>query len=304
MRVLGKADRCVCLDYLFFGTVTAYLQAAPGAGIVSAFIMQSDDLDEIDWEWLGGDTGNVQSNYFSKGNTTTYDRSVMEGVATPQTEFHCTPPLLIHPPSSFSSHLSNHGVAYSINWTPNAIEWIIDGTVVRTLTAASAGTQYPQTPMQVRIGTWCGGCPGNADGTIQWAGGPTTFTGAPYIMTITSLTIQNANPGQSYTYGDESGTASSIIVNDPSAPDPSPPSPLSSAPSPSTTSSVRPAASTTATNTTGDPENLDTGGNKVGSVTTLNVGPTATTLPSGASTFSLGIITALVFGTIVFLAGI
>jgi hypothetical protein len=25
------------------------MQAAPGAGIVSSFVMESDDLDEIDW---------------------------------------------------------------------------------------------------------------------------------------------------------------------------------------------------------------------------------------------------------------
>jgi hypothetical protein len=82
----------LCVDYLFFGTVTATLEAASGAGIVSAFIMQSDDLDEIDWEWLGGVTTNVQSNYFSKGNTTTYNRSAMENVANPQTTFHSMPP--------------------------------------------------------------------------------------------------------------------------------------------------------------------------------------------------------------------
>jgi beta-glucanase (GH16 family) len=81
-----------CIDYLFYGTVTATLEAAAGAGIVSAFILQSDDLDEIDWEWLGGVTSNVQTNYFSKGNTSTYDRSAMEGVATPQTTFHSSPP--------------------------------------------------------------------------------------------------------------------------------------------------------------------------------------------------------------------
>jgi beta-glucanase (GH16 family) len=86
------ANSASCVDYLFFGTVTATLEAATGAGIVSAFIMQSDDLDEIDWEWLGGVTTNVQSNYFSRGNTTTYNRSAMEGVANPQTTFHSMAP--------------------------------------------------------------------------------------------------------------------------------------------------------------------------------------------------------------------
>lgn len=52
-----------------FGKVEVVLKAAPGAGIVSSFVMQSDDLDEIDWEWLGSDPDEVQSNFFGKGMT-------------------------------------------------------------------------------------------------------------------------------------------------------------------------------------------------------------------------------------------
>lgn len=48
-----------------FGKVDIELQAAPGAGIVSSFVLQSDTLDEIDWEWLGADPDEVQSNYVS-----------------------------------------------------------------------------------------------------------------------------------------------------------------------------------------------------------------------------------------------
>jgi beta-glucanase (GH16 family) len=76
------------VEYLFFGKVTAVVEAAAGAGIVSAFILQSDDLDEVDWEWLGGDTAHVQSNYFSKGDTTTFDRGAVHNVDNPQTKFH------------------------------------------------------------------------------------------------------------------------------------------------------------------------------------------------------------------------
>jgi ribosomal protein S5 len=34
---------------MFFGSVEVVMKAAPGAGIVSSFVMESDDLDEIDW---------------------------------------------------------------------------------------------------------------------------------------------------------------------------------------------------------------------------------------------------------------
>ena len=39
-------------DYMFFGRVSAYVQSSPGTGTVSSFILESDDLDEIDWEYL------------------------------------------------------------------------------------------------------------------------------------------------------------------------------------------------------------------------------------------------------------
>jgi hypothetical protein len=47
--------------YIFFGSVSFIMTAAPGKGVVSSAILESDDLDEVDWEWLGGENGNVQS---------------------------------------------------------------------------------------------------------------------------------------------------------------------------------------------------------------------------------------------------
>ena len=55
-----------------FGKVDIELQAAPGAGIVSSFVLQSDTLDEIDWEWLGADPDEVQSNYVSISSMRTH----------------------------------------------------------------------------------------------------------------------------------------------------------------------------------------------------------------------------------------
>jgi hypothetical protein len=66
----GEAPTMQSEFYFFFGTVEAWVKAATGTGIVSCVILESDDLDEIDWEWLGGDVDQVQTNYFGKGNTT------------------------------------------------------------------------------------------------------------------------------------------------------------------------------------------------------------------------------------------
>jgi len=53
--------------YIMWGKVEVVMKAAPGAGIVSSFVLESDDLDEIDWEWVGATPGEAQSNYFGKG---------------------------------------------------------------------------------------------------------------------------------------------------------------------------------------------------------------------------------------------
>jgi len=166
--------------------------AAPGIGIVSSIVMESDDLDEVDWEFLGGDTTQTETNYFGKGNTTTYDRAIYYPVSSPQTTQH----------------------SYAVNWTSSSIEWLIDGVVVRTLNYADAngGTNFPQTPMRLRVGIWAGGDPSNGQGTIEWAGGLTNYGDAPFTMTVQAINIVNYSPGSSYTFGDESGSWQSIKV--------------------------------------------------------------------------------------------
>ena len=42
--------------YIFFGRIDVKMRAAKGTGIVSSIVFESDDLDEIDWEFLGGNT--------------------------------------------------------------------------------------------------------------------------------------------------------------------------------------------------------------------------------------------------------
>lgn len=45
----GDARTIISNNYIFFGKVEVVLKAANGTGIVSSFVMESDDLDEIDW---------------------------------------------------------------------------------------------------------------------------------------------------------------------------------------------------------------------------------------------------------------
>ncbi|KAL5334256.1 concanavalin A-like lectin/glucanase domain-containing protein [Aspergillus crustosus] len=176
--------------YIMFGHVEFVIKAAPGVGIVSSAVLQSDNLDEIDWEWLGGNNDYVQSNYFGKGNTGTYNRAATHDNAGNHDAFH----------------------TYTIDWTSSHIVWQIDGETVRVLTPESAETdQYPQSPMMVKIGAWAGGDPNNDQGTIQWAGGETDYSNGPFTMFLKSLQATDYSTGTSYTYGDKSGTWQSIV---------------------------------------------------------------------------------------------
>lgn len=62
----GQAPTIESDTYILFGRVDVVAKAAPGAGIVSSIVLESDDLDEIDWEWVGSDVAQAQSNFFGK----------------------------------------------------------------------------------------------------------------------------------------------------------------------------------------------------------------------------------------------
>jgi beta-glucanase (GH16 family) len=187
----GDAPTITSDWYLMFGHVEVVMKAAPGVGIVSTMVLQSDCLDEIDLEWLGGDNAQVQSNYFGKGQTTAYNRGA----------FHANP----------GNHDGFH--KYTVDWTADQIVWQIDDKTVRALPAAQAQGQYPQTPMQVKLGIWSAGDPSNPPGTIEWAGGNTDYSAGPYSMIVKSLTATDYSTGTEYTYGDQTGTWKSIKSN-------------------------------------------------------------------------------------------
>lgn len=177
--------------FLMFGRVEFTAQAAPGIGIVSSMVLISEDLDEIDIEWAGGDNAQVQSNYFSKGDTTTYDRGKYHSIANPVTQFN----------------------TYAIDWTSERINWELNGVVVRTLTNPGTG-YYPQSPMQVRFGSWAGGDPTNSEGTIEWAGGLTNYANGPYNYYVQTLKVTDYSTGSEYKYTDHSGSWTSIQAID------------------------------------------------------------------------------------------
>ena len=177
--------------YIMFGHIEFVAQAAPGVGIVSSMVLISDDNDEIDIEWLGGDGTQVQSNYFSKGDTSTYDRGAFHEIASPQTNFY----------------------TYAIDWTSERTIWYVNGAPVRTLTNPGTG-YYPQSPMKVRFGSWAGGDSSNAPGTIEWAGGATDYSAGPFHFYVKSLNVQDYSTGTAYKFTDQSGSWTAVEAVD------------------------------------------------------------------------------------------
>ncbi|RKF76771.1 putative glycosidase crf1 [Golovinomyces cichoracearum] len=181
--------------YIMFGHIDMVAKASHGNGIVSSFVLLSQDLDEIDWEWIGGDNNNVQTNFFGKGDTSSYDRATHVPIKAPIETFH----------------------TYSLDWTAERIVWLIDGTAVRTVTytdpITKGGKIYPQSPMQVKVGNWIGCLDASniqTQGTCQWAGGQADLSKGPFIMSVKSLNVTDYGCGGEYSYSDRSGNWQSI----------------------------------------------------------------------------------------------
>ncbi|OAQ96426.1 hypothetical protein LLEC1_07385 [Akanthomyces lecanii] len=83
MGAPGQSPTLRSDNYLFFGRVDVEMQAAAGKGIVTSIVLLSDDLDEVDFETVGFDNKQIQSNYFSKGDDSVFDRGGFHDVDNP-----------------------------------------------------------------------------------------------------------------------------------------------------------------------------------------------------------------------------
>src|SRR3569833_4724 len=176
--------------YIFFGRVEIWMKASPGTGIVSSVMLLSDDLDEIDWEFLGGEASQVSTNYFGKG-IKDYSRSALFPVnGGVQSDYH----------------------NYTLKWTNTSMDFYVDSKKVRSVTPKEANNtyRYPQTPMRISLGIWAGGDPRVDKCTREWAGGDTDYSKGPFTMYVKSTQVTDYGTGKEYTYSDRSGTWQSI----------------------------------------------------------------------------------------------
>jgi beta-glucanase (GH16 family) len=178
--------------YIFFGRVEIWMKAAAGTGIISSVMFLSDDLDEIDWEFMGGNHTHAETNYFGKGVEDYHNAIYYPVTGGIIDDFH----------------------NYTTHWTKDALDFYIDGQLVRTLLPKDANNTlyYPQTPMRISMGIWAGGDPTLAEGIRQWAGGDTDYSQGPFNMYVRSAQVTDFSQGKEYTYGNMSGSYESIEI--------------------------------------------------------------------------------------------
>ncbi|KAH6892352.1 cell wall glucanase [Thelonectria olida] len=197
--------------YMWYGNVKAKFKTSRGAGVVTAFILFSDVKDEIDFEFVGTELETAQTNYYFQGIT----------------DYHNSGNLS-------TSDTFDNWHTYEVRWTPDKIEWIIDGKVGRTKEKAdtwnetSQNFQFPQTPARVQLSLWPGGLASNQKGTIDWAGGEIDWDSSDiqnygyYFATFSEVDIECYNsptpPGtnlkKSYYYNDIRCTNDTIVDSD------------------------------------------------------------------------------------------
>lgn len=151
----GKEVAVSWSGWFQFGRVCASLKIGKGNGIVSALFLASyapghEIDDEVDFEWVGNNIWNVQSNWFAE------DRAV------------------------YAANSRSHGIADSfsnfqtvcIERTGDYVKWEINGNAVRQIPSSTPG--FPTRPAKLILDIWDGGR-GTSPGIMSWAGGWTDW---------------------------------------------------------------------------------------------------------------------------------
>ncbi|KAJ7574045.1 hypothetical protein C8J56DRAFT_902686 [Mycena floridula] len=70
---------------------------------------------------------------------------------------------------------------YTINWTPDALVYQIDGNTVKEHKAADFPGKFPLTPSRIQLGLWASGTADIGPGTREWGGGMADWQNPDYV---------------------------------------------------------------------------------------------------------------------------
>ncbi|KAI8580531.1 hypothetical protein K450DRAFT_271095 [Umbelopsis ramanniana AG] len=139
---------------MLYGNVSASIKSGSSSvGVVSSFITKNEQGDEIDYEWTDK-VNQVQTNYYWNGQLD-YTHSTTE---------------------NFNNDLASGYHLYEIQWMPDAIHWVVDGVVRRTVTRESTFNEteknyrFPARPSYIQLSIWDAAQIGSS-WTDSWSGG-------------------------------------------------------------------------------------------------------------------------------------
>ncbi|ORX59600.1 glycoside hydrolase [Hesseltinella vesiculosa] len=165
-KFMGRGPTFNATSFMRFGKVSITMRTSKIPGSITAFILISDTGDEIDFEMIGGDSHQIQTNYFYSG----------EALYTVNGGFHTIK----------GNSLYDEMHTFTIDWQPDKIVWAVDGQTIReklkSETCKDGKCKFPNSPSRVQIGLWDGSF---ESGTAYWSRGPINW--ADQIETINSL---------------------------------------------------------------------------------------------------------------------
>lgn len=167
-------------NLLQYGTVESTIQIAAGSNVVTAFILMADNGDEIDFEFVGTDTREIQTNWFYKGRP----------IYNVHAKFF-----------RVNKDLSTSFNTFAIHWTPEYYEWKVNGRSLRKFSRNDT-VDFPDSPSKIQIGIW------NA-GPSKWAGPGINWNDAPFVVGISSIKV---------TCGSENSSNRSLPIAPPQPP--------------------------------------------------------------------------------------
>ncbi|KAI9203201.1 concanavalin A-like lectin/glucanase domain-containing protein [Polychytrium aggregatum] len=147
----GNASIMSTTGFLNYGSFEARLATVGHSGVITTLISISNVQDEIDFEFVPKQPSaynEVQANWYHRGEAT-YDVNFNSGQTNNNTfdNFH----------------------VYNLTWTPDVIEWRVDGQLFNSLNRLQMGNnsfRFPNTPSRISFGIW------NAQDN-KWAGNGT-----------------------------------------------------------------------------------------------------------------------------------
>ncbi|SNX81643.1 related to UTR2 - cell wall protein [Melanopsichium pennsylvanicum] len=175
--------------YWYYGQASAVMKHSSWAGVVNTFIGMSQTKDEIDWEFVKSDQ-DVETNYYWTGDPEGYTH----GFTVPNSTLNSI---------SQPRFSANDWHTYTIDWSPNRLRWLIDGTIVRTLYRKNTFNKndglyhYPSSPMRLQLSIWGAGDGTFPQGTVDWAGGLIDWSKAPngrFVNMVKTVTITCQDP--------------------------------------------------------------------------------------------------------------